>query len=47
MIKDIEGYETIKKSLDNLKEEVEKWLKGNYDQWRDQSLAAISQGDLL
>lgn len=46
VVKDIEGYDEIKQSLDSLKEETDKWLKSNFEQWRDQSMAAISQGDL-
>lgn len=42
----VEGYDEIKQSLDNLKEETEKWLKANFEQWRDQSMTSISQGDL-
>lgn len=43
---DVDGYDTIKKSLDDLKEETEKWLKSNFEQWRDDCLASISMGDL-
>lgn len=45
-MKNVEGYDDIKQSLDNLKEETEKWLKSNFEQWRDQSMASITQGDL-
>lgn len=45
-VKDIEGFDEIQKSLDNLKEETEKWLKTNFEQWRDQAMSLISQGDL-
>lgn len=45
-MKDIDGYDTIKKSLDDLKEETDKWLKSNFEQWRDESLSSISMGDL-
>lgn len=47
VIEDIDGYELIKKSLDDLKDETDNWLKTNFDEWRDQSLAAVSQGDLM
>lgn len=46
VVKDLDGYETIKKSLDDLKEETEKWLKSNFEQWRDESVMSTSQGDL-
>lgn len=46
IVRNIEGYEIIKKSLDDLKDETEKWIKTNFDLWREQSLASISQGDL-
>lgn len=46
VVNDIDGYETIKKSLDDLKDETEKWLNSNFEQWRSQSLMAISMGDL-
>lgn len=46
VVTDIDGYDTIKKSLDDLKGETERWLKSNFEQWRDESLVAISQGDL-
>lgn len=46
VVQDIDGYETVKKSLDDLKDETEKWLGSNFDQWRSQSLMAISMGDL-
>lgn len=46
VVKDMEGFETIERSIDDLTAETEKWIKTNFDQWRDQSLVAISQGDL-
>lgn len=46
VVKDIDGYDTIKKSLDDLKEETERWLKANFEQWRDESLIAVTQEDL-
>lgn len=45
-VKDIDGFDVIQKALDNLKDETEKWLKSNFEQWRDQAMASISQGDL-
>lgn len=45
-VKDIDGFDEIQKSLDSLKEETEKWLKTNFEQWRDQAMTLISQGDL-
>lgn len=46
VVKDMEGFETIERSIDDLKAETEKWIKTNFDQWRDQSIIAISHGDL-
>lgn len=46
VVKDQDGYDVIKKSLDDLKEETEKWIKTNFDQWRDQCIADIAIGDL-
>lgn len=46
VVSDVDGYDTIKKSLDDLKDETDKWLKSNFEQWRDKSLALISTGDL-
>lgn len=46
-VKDIEGFDEIQKALDNLKDETDKWLKSNFEQWRDQAMALILQGDLM
>lgn len=46
VVKDQDGYDVIKKSLDDLKEETEKWIKTNFDQWRDQCIGDIATGDL-
>lgn len=46
-VKDIDGFDEIQKALDNLKEETEKWLKSNFEQWRDQAMSSILQGDLM
>lgn len=46
VVKDLDGYDTIKRLLDGLKDETEKWLISNFDQWRSESLMAISTGDL-
>lgn len=45
-VKDIDGFDEIQRVLDDLKEETEKWLKTNFEQWRDQAMDLISQGDL-
>lgn len=42
----MDGFDTIKNALDDLNTETGKWLKTNFDEWRDKSLTAISQGDL-
>lgn len=46
VVKDLDGYDSIKRLLDGLKDETEKWLISNFDQWRSESLMAISTGDL-
>lgn len=46
LVRDIDGYDVVRKSLDDLKQETEKWLESNFDTWREQSLTAIARGDL-
>lgn len=46
LVRDIDGYDVVRKSLDDLKEETQKWIDSNFDTWREQSLAAIARGDL-
>lgn len=46
LIEDVVGYEGIKLTLDNLMDETERWLQVNFDTWRQQSLTAVSTGEL-
>lgn len=46
LIEDVNGYESIQTALNNLKDETERWLQVNFDTWRQQSLTAISTGEL-
>lgn len=46
LVENIEGYDDVRKSLDNLKQETQKWIDSNFDEWRNQSLSAISRGEL-
>lgn len=46
IVKEIDGYDTIKQSLDDIQDQTEKWLNNNFESWRDESLALISKGEL-
>lgn len=46
LVRDIDGYDIVRKSLDDLKQETQKWIESNFDTWREQSLTSIARGDL-
>lgn len=46
LVRDIDGYDIVRKSLDDLKQETQKWIESNFDTWREQSLTSITRGEL-
>lgn len=46
LVRDIDGYDVVRKSLTDLKEETNKWIESNFEAWREQSLTSIMRGEL-
>lgn len=46
LVRDIDGYEVVQKSHDELKQETQKWIESSFETWREQSLTAVARGDL-
>lgn len=46
LVRDIDGYDVVRKQLDDLKQETQKWIDSNFETWREQSLTSIARGDL-
>lgn len=47
LIEDKDGYKDVDKSLLALKGETEKLLQSNFELWREDSMDAIKNGDLV